>query len=207
MNVVTLIGGRRLHEEKYIVHLEVANASPVLRAHFENSNTTSCLIYELGVRTEDGAVRFLIQGLYAQKLTCYLSAAFVDHPDQVEVPEEDQIDLVDMWLLAQKLELPNLQNLALESIDALVRAFHDPPIFPASELDLIYNSTSEDSMLRKYLIAAGAHCLHFGTGDSGWKDSFTKAFLMDLHDYWCEKMLSGEPFTTEYHVSNFFVDV
>lgn len=67
---------------------------------------------------------------------------------------DDQATLLDLWLLADRLLIPQLQNQALTLLEN-VRGLQNPEgrAIPSHMFRPIYDNTSEDSPLRKYIAA------------------------------------------------------
>ena len=62
----------------------------------------------------------------------------------------ESMDLAMLWVLADKLEMPPLQNVALKAIDEISDQYQIVPIGPFRYID---NSTTADSPLRRYTVA------------------------------------------------------
>lgn len=68
---------------------------------------------------------------------------------------EEDLSLVELWVLADKFDMPKLQNLALKSIDDLSDITQG---LASSSYAYVYENTNEDSLLRHYFVA---QCLHY----------------------------------------------
>ncbi|KAN0122681.1 hypothetical protein V8E51_001007 [Hyaloscypha variabilis] len=116
--LVTLYAGKS--NEKFVVHKEfVTHYSPVLRAAFSSDFIEGqTQTYRLEDTTEE-AVRLLIHWIYTQKLDI---TKFDDWKPAPESPERFAIrkqndSLANLWVLAEKLFIPQLLNLAIEEIE------------------------------------------------------------------------------------------
>jgi hypothetical protein len=81
-----------------------------------------------------------------------------------EIGHQVRSRIIALWILADRLQIPSLQNLA---IDALARASHYYGPFSAAEMLHAYENTSRKSSLRRFLVASAVQ-----SGGSGLKDVF-----------------------------------
>ncbi|KAG4433068.1 hypothetical protein IFR05_011462 [Cadophora sp. M221] len=160
-SLVTFIVGPEGSTKEFLVHKEVAcHHSDVLKAAFNSGFIEgSTQTYRLEDVSE-GAFNFLIQWLYSQKLNL-----LVDDPDHVVNTKDEGEDcdedmhLAELWTLADRLNIPKLQN-------AVIDAFHS--IFISHECLLcysyhyIYQNTTANSKLRKYVCAPFAQYITLG---------------------------------------------
>ena len=72
--------------------------------------------------------------------------------------DEDIINVIRLWVLAEYLLLPKLQNLAMDELDRLCKAFS---CLPLGRLEFIWDQTAEGSPLRKYFTDRYARYLDF----------------------------------------------
>ncbi|KAG4443030.1 hypothetical protein IFR05_001484 [Cadophora sp. M221] len=172
--LVTLIAGKDETYTKFLVHKEVAchhsrvwldNPHPfnlklhphspaidVLKAAFESDFIEGqTQTYRLEESTK-GAVTFLMQFLYSQKLhTIQLNDDCSIEDFQSKVPgmnNEDHV-LVELWTLGDLLHIPKLQNVALKAIHAIQEKANRVRIHSLKD---VYSLTSSGSLLRKYFV-------------------------------------------------------
>ncbi|CZR51112.1 uncharacterized protein PAC_00987 [Phialocephala subalpina] len=202
---VNLIVGRDHNEKTFLVRAEVANKSPVLKASFESNNyldeDDECYdaerdhTYRFGDSTSEGALRFLVQWLYSQELTVFRlrdnDAEGEENPwahddERTEYLDQEELDLINLWVLAEELELPELQNLALTTIDGVIR-LGEPGHCDVHlhVIDHIYNITDIwEHPLRLYIVAASAQHISLDRYDHGDIPSeLSIEFLFELAQY------------------------
>lgn len=104
--------------------------------------------------TSVGAFRFLVQWIYQQSLDVgqFKIQAEQDRLKEREVNWEasEEQSLLELWVLADKFHIPELQNVAIHTIVTLSnRLFRQlgPPRFP-----YIYENTSVGSPLRRFAV-------------------------------------------------------
>jgi hypothetical protein len=134
-------------EKKFIVHKEFAcHYSPVLNAAFNSQFIEGqTQTYRLEDTTE-GTFRLFLQWLYYQQLELLqLQDGNVD--DNLVIDEDES--LFGLWILADKLGAPHLQNLAIESIEKIR---YKTEGLALSHLHYIYDNTSTGSLLREYMV-------------------------------------------------------
>ncbi|PMD39680.1 hypothetical protein L207DRAFT_566592 [Hyaloscypha variabilis F] len=148
--LVTLYAGKS--NEKFVVHKEfVTHYSPVLRAAFSSDFIEGqTQTYRLEDTTEE-AVRLLIHWIYTQKLDI---TKFDDWKPAPESPERFAIrkqndSLANHWVLAEKLFIHQLQNLAIEEIEDIRVCSRSIPL---SVCRYVYQNTSAKNPLRRLLV-------------------------------------------------------
>lgn len=186
------------------VHKEVAcQRSPVFRAAFcgpflEGQKQT----YQLENTTE-GTAQFLIQWMYTEKLVIprlsdewKLSESYVSTDEE---SKEDK-DLFSLWILADYLQMPSLQNYTIETIH---KVSDKDGYLPMHAYPTVYSNTAEDSKLRKYI------CHHAivsvksdGFRVGGEKRVLPYAMLLDITCILCE---GGRKFGEKLDLQEFFV--
>ncbi|TVY89926.1 hypothetical protein LAWI1_G004842 [Lachnellula willkommii] len=160
--VVTFLVGpetKNRKPKKFIVHKEIAcYHSPVLNAAFKSGFIEGrTQTYKLDDVSE-GVFKLLVQWLYSQKLT-------VQYFDREKDPADSSLqgkNLAALYVLADRLAMPSLQNLVLETIeDISVKS----DTIPNTCLHYVYENTSKGSQLRRFFVAMnGKHVLAgFGT--------------------------------------------
>ena len=164
-------------EKKFLVHKEFAcHYSPVLKAAF-NSNFIEgqTKTYRLDDTTE-GAFQLFVQGLYSQRLEIPLLQDENMKHTNTEAANGGWESLCRLWVLTDKLEMPRLQNLAIESIYKFGEETNEAP---TRQLHFIYDNTSAGSPLRRYMV----DLCHYELESTGFIDDpemFPHAFLIDL---------------------------
>lgn len=154
-SLVTFIIGEE--EKEFLIHKEFAcAASPVFNSAFNGPFMEGqSQKYELEDVTV-GEFRFLSQWMYGKSLdvVCLRNCAKVKHDHRKKLETDmanlqEVNDLIGLWVLAGKLLIPRLQNAALCKFAQTIDWFK---CFPTQSLEYIYENTSEDSLLRKYVI-------------------------------------------------------
>ncbi|KAG4433063.1 hypothetical protein IFR05_011457 [Cadophora sp. M221] len=148
---------------KFLVHKEfTCYYSSVLSAAFNGSfvegQTQTYRIED----TSPSAFRLFFQWLYSQKIDVYflMETGRREATYGSPTPEEsraliqtENMDLVELWVLADRLAIPELQNLAVKHINAIGNLDD-----PATEtFDYIYQNTVYDSPLRRLVVQQCAH--------------------------------------------------
>lgn len=182
--MVKLYAGEDLEAEAYTVHKEWAcNASPILDAAFNSDFLEGqTQTYRLEVAGIDGnVVKLLVSWIYTQTLE--LKSDEPDSGDSGDVPalrrpktlKQEFICLVKLWILADKLLMPRLQNAAMYEIETLRQGGN---IFPLSMMKYIYENTANESPLRDYTLQ---HCATTVTPDAAKQcKQLSPEFLFDL---------------------------
>jgi hypothetical protein len=156
--VTFLIGKESDPPKTFLVHKEFAcHASPVFDAAF-NSNFIEgqTQTYKLD-DTTPRAFRLLTQWIYLQKLTMSQLKGGVENWNPEESSKDERraiahefMTLVELWVLADKLRIPRLQNLVIDTIHAI----EEKTLFAPSPLSLryIYENTAPGSQLRLFAV-------------------------------------------------------
>lgn len=176
--MVKLYAGDSPEAEGFVVHREWAcQASPVLKAAF-NSEFIEGQTQEYRLHVpdiEDNVVQLLVAWIYTQRI----ELAQLDIDPRLREEQTFAVHssyLVKLWVLSDKLLMPQLQNLAISRL-------HDICEFekanPMSMLKYIYKNTAEESPLRKYVLA---RCAAATLSARFFKDPdrFPPEFLIDL---------------------------
>jgi hypothetical protein len=134
-------------EKKFIVHKEFAcHYSQVLNAAFNSQFIEGqTQTYRLKDTTE-GTFRLFVQWLYYQQLE--LLQLQGDDVDNNIANDEDK-SLFGLWILADKLGAPHLQNQAIESIKEICEK---SGAISTMHFHYIYDNTSAGSLLRRYMV-------------------------------------------------------
>ncbi|TVY15912.1 hypothetical protein LARI1_G005895 [Lachnellula arida] len=197
--VVTFLVGPETETQKpktFIVHKEIAcYHSPVLNAAFKSGFIDGrTQTYKLDDVSE-GAFKLLVQWLYSQKFAIQTSPA--DTRDELA---HISLDLVMLWVLADKLGIPSLQNLALERINDLS---DESSTIPNDCLHYVYNNSSKDSQLRRFfteMVGGQSEAEYFSPEE---EHNIPRQMLLDLV-IWSIQLRAD---TVSIKVSEFFVPV
>jgi hypothetical protein len=180
--MVTLIAVNGNDTKEFLVHKEFAcHYSPTLNAAFNSTfiegQTQTYRLEEFS----EGVVRLLVQWLYTQNLD--IGQLHLQHENKeiteqsAPEAEDENLLLAQLWVLADQLFIPKLQNL-------VINIFHEfmndqQKKMPVNCYSYVYNNTSKESKLRLYLLHCCACYL-----SSGWytkhADCFPKEMLLDL---------------------------
>ena len=134
-DLVTFLIGPSRHRVQ--IHKKfVCHHSPILQAALNSGFLEgSTQTYELDNVT-DSTFALFCQWIYTQKL---------EHTPKIKL---DSVDLVGLWVLADKFLIPRLQNLVINLIDEIGRI----TIVPAA-IAYAYENTAVDSPLRKIYVS------------------------------------------------------
>lgn len=191
--------GEGSSEKKYIVSKKDARKSPIINVVLEGRDSESWITYHFE-DTSDGAVNFLVQWLHLEKLDV-IQLAGEDICD--DVVQEDH-ELIDLWLLAAKLKVPQLQNDTLKTIDVISRTVRpgDTDNVPTHCLRRLYeDQTAEIMKLRSYMVALCAEELDFEKDDDDDEVDFPEEFMRDLATFWAKKRQPGLCKVADFYVT------
>lgn len=190
MSTIILTSGDGDGAKAFLVHKEVAcHYSPVLAKAGDR--------YQLKQFSER-AVRFLVQWLYSQQLV--VEQLQRDHAEIYtdSVKEEDSA-LVELWSLARELKIPSLQNVAINTIDAIYRKIED---FPTNDsIAHAYETTTFGDELREFLVAMFVHALENLEYNFDEYLTLPQEFLRDVTLFTCKKLAWRQE---SYRVSDFY---
>jgi len=184
---VTFIVGT--NKTKFLIHKSFACAySPVLKAAFNNTFVEGqTQTYKLEETTE-GAFGLLSQWIYTQKLDGDLGGK-----------EKAGPNLYRLWILAEKLLMPRLQNLAIDHIEADHVKYR---VIFVPEFEYVWENTTVDSPLRRLLayqcawsLRKEAYLIHQGNFP---KEAMTEICFLFRDNY--EKETKYSNGTTAFHV-------
>ncbi|KAG9241123.1 hypothetical protein BJ878DRAFT_248651 [Calycina marina] len=166
-SLVTFLVGPDPNPMKFLIHKEVVcHHSEVLAAAFNSSfQEGQTQTYRIEDTTER-AFKLFTQWLYSRRLM--LQQPFVsdatgyekndqedqeDHEDQEQfmIELDEDMSLVELWVLADKFGMPLLQNDVLDSIHLILE---DPEgQLPVQTFPYIFENTTPGSLLREYTIS------------------------------------------------------
>jgi hypothetical protein len=153
--MVTFIIGSEERETFFVDKELVCHYSPILDKAFNSeSKAGQTQIYEIEDTTPD-VFRILIQWLYIQKVGCMNHVAFfstIKTSAEVDEHLEDCVpqtaSLLQLWILAEFLLLPQLQNEIMNALHSISQWCLTP--FSAN-LNYIYDKTAAGSPLRRFV--------------------------------------------------------
>lgn len=157
---VTFIVGDDEPPAEFMVHKEVVcYHSSVLKAavnteQFVEGQTQA---YTLTDVSED-TFRLFVQWLYGQKTELQQLEQDFDstRAESKQIMKDEGLSLVELWVLADKFAIPQLQNQTIKTINSISIQLD---MIAISVLVYVDESTSEDSKLRKYYIDSCARYL------------------------------------------------
>jgi hypothetical protein len=170
---VTLYAGNEENAKPFKLHKDFAcHYSPVFKAAFNSGFIEGqSQEYRLGVDEEE-VVRLLVEWIYTQTLN-------IRQPDEKlddAASMEEDLLLAKLWVLADKLLLPQLQNQVLDRVQEICEAAGRMPI---GCLHYVYNNTPPGSLLRRWCVYECVSWL-----DENWladhPDQFPHEILIDL---------------------------
>jgi hypothetical protein len=149
--------------QTYIVYKEFAcYYSSLLNAAFNSDSDTAKsqafidIVKSQTFPIDDGttfdAFQLLVQWLYCQNIVIKALATDFDEssmkPDICEAAEADESKAIELWILANKFQIPLLQNLAMDKLVELYELY--PPTAP--KIAYVYENTPADSVLRRFFV-------------------------------------------------------
>lgn len=140
---------------------------------------TSGLDYYIFTKSSEAAIKLLVDWIYPQKLVI----EYFEEDSDILNPEDTYSSLVDLWALAQKLDIRPLQNLAIRAINDVHKKSN---VVPVSHIQKVYRGTFDAAELRGLLVTLCAFN-HFSEIFSG-KDTFPGDFVTDLSTFSAQKL-------------------
>ncbi|KAL2072728.1 hypothetical protein VTL71DRAFT_12071 [Oculimacula yallundae] len=207
-SLVTFIVGPDGNTTEFIVHKEiVCHHSKVLNAAF-NSEFVEGLTqtYRLNDFGE-GTFKFAIQWMYSQKLNLLHKDANHASDETTMLEDRKQIsDLTELWVLADRIAMPNLQNAAIDALHSMCLAhkFLQSEDLLIDKYQYIYQNTSYGSQLRKYILAPFIYRVVEPGFIENHAEDCPKEMLVDIS----EMHLSGYfAMTRDIKARKFYVDI
>jgi hypothetical protein len=150
--MVTFIIGEEGSQETFLVHKEVAcDSTPVFERAF---NSVFIEGQDQNYRITDttrGAFQLLMQWMYSRDLELkQLDEAWIANPDNKYAADEEDHELVELWVLAEKYGIPALQNRVIE---AMVDIGSITQCIPNGTFPYVYENTAKGSPLRRLCVA------------------------------------------------------
>ncbi|CZT42851.1 uncharacterized protein RSE6_02803 [Rhynchosporium secalis] len=168
-SLVTLIAGEGEMMKKFVMHKDFAcHYSPVFKAAFNSSFLEGqTQVYKLP-KTSERVVNLLVHWLYTQEV-------IVDSETKSTASSE-MPNYCELWILADRLLIPRLQNAVVAEIIELQDAFG----FTALNcLIYVYANTAAKSPLRTMLLHR-CMCLNNPEWFSSYPDGFPKEMLLEM---------------------------
>ncbi|CZR51135.1 uncharacterized protein PAC_01010 [Phialocephala subalpina] len=147
-SLVKLLVGQDNPPIELHIHKEVVcQRSPVFRAAFcGNFSEAQSHTYPLR-HIDESTAKLLMQWLYTQKLV--VAQLKDDWTEDAKLADEEDRTLIDLWVLADELQMPALQN-------TTIKAIHDvgektEMLMSNTNKERILNKTADGSQLRLYI--------------------------------------------------------
>jgi hypothetical protein len=149
---------------------------------------------------DPAAVHFLVLWLYTQNLELYQLS--VEAPADMKLMSKESLASSNLWVLADKLLIPRLQNLVINSIEKIRKKQNAVATWP-SNLNYIYSNTTAESPLRRLIVHYCATDL--GTGSYSTHNQFPKEMLLDIitflfHSHLTRRSLASNRDMKDYEV-------
>jgi hypothetical protein len=142
---------------------------------------------------------FWSQWLYFKKLEiAQLKDDWVTH---LATQQNENSNLAELWVLADKLGIPQLQNVTMETMHQITIKIR---LIPAGTSKYIYNNTSPTIALRRYVVELCAISLspkHF----SEHPDQFLHVMLIDMVTFYSTRYWSLEASNKILNISDYRV--
>ncbi|KAE8446871.1 hypothetical protein EG329_011502 [Mollisiaceae sp. DMI_Dod_QoI] len=191
---VKLLVGEQLVEVTVLKEVACLR-SPVLKAAFCGSFIESqTQAYKL-CHVNKATARMLVQWLYTQDLE--INQMKDDWMPTDGAGDEECINLAKLWILADELGIPRLQNTVVETINDASAKWN---LVNTSMVRTIYAGTQDDSPLRRFIVAL---CYYFLPGELYKKYTvhFPYHMLVDLAVFG-----AVDSNNDVFEVSDYFVD-
>ncbi|KAE9381285.1 hypothetical protein N431DRAFT_301748, partial [Stipitochalara longipes BDJ] len=142
--MVTLWAGHRDDAKRFVMHKDFAcHYCPVFKAAFNGKFLEGqSQEYRLSEDKEE-VVRFLVEWLYTQDINTRRRQEI----GSVDEDADEDLTLVKLWILADELLLPRLQNAVLYKLQRIREAFRHTPL---KCLHYVYEHTEFASPLREW---------------------------------------------------------
>ncbi|KAG4443027.1 hypothetical protein IFR05_001481 [Cadophora sp. M221] len=187
-------------KKKAIVHKSiVCQASPVLEAAFDSLFIEGqTQVYELEDTTEAAFVLF-VQWIYRGRIKLVKGLAQNDDKSHEELRIK-QAALADLWILAEKLLIPELQNRAIDLIEGYRLHYGLISKYMAQKA---YDNTCVDSPLQRYLVYVSVWMLEVEAFRRS-ASFYPHAMLVDIATLSRQCLISGSKFSSD--MSQFHVE-
>lgn len=203
--IVTFLIGPGDSPKKFIVHKEhTCYHSPVLDAAFNGDFIEGQTQTYRVEDTSTGAFRLFVQWLYRQELDLFqLRGSPVELDGNSDDCFTEDMALAELWVRADKMAVPALQNLVVSEIIAIREKTNAVAV---TTLHYIYRRTAIDSPLRSLMVSEVAHCYQNSHPQFSMNVSFfPKEFLIDLAQYTTALLSKDDEYKA--NASDFFVSL
>ncbi|XMA14322.1 hypothetical protein WAI453_007113 [Rhynchosporium graminicola] len=202
-SLVTFLIGPGPNPVEFLIHKEiVCHNSGVLAVAFNgNFIEGRTQTYRIDDTTER-AFKLFMQWLYSKSFTLVQDRVTYEMSESQEAAaKSENHSLVELWVLADMLLMPSLQNAI---IDVMMKIYYQDADFPAYICEYVYQHTEKDSALRRLLVK---QCTLFGEDAETLEKlaiQLPKEMLVDV--YVSQILLvpgymSSEIFLSKYYVS------
>jgi hypothetical protein len=203
--LVTFLIGPGDAPEKFIVHKEAAcYHSKVFDAAFNNTAfiEDQTQTYKMD-DTTNCAFRFLVQWFYFKKLEItQLKETWPSIKNDPAAIAENQ-SLAELWILGDKLGIPELQNLTIEIMWKIVGV---TSLTPTQSFKYIYKNTCPASVLRRYVVDSCAFHLnskYFSESSHDFPhEMFADIITLYSERYWADGKSKESINLSDYRVSD-----
>ncbi|KAF7878830.1 hypothetical protein EAF04_000033 [Stromatinia cepivora] len=182
--LVSLVVGHDGVESRFAVHKRFAcHYSPVLKAAFNSDSIEGqTQVYNFEETKHELTFAYLVQWIYTQKIEILVGEeGFVDDsPDATEMETNERVKmdddaLVKLWILADKLLMPECQNYVADRIMARFQHFK---IIALECLSYVWDNTAgEETRLQRLFIIQSLEA------------KFSRQFLLDNMEYFPKPLL------------------
>jgi len=182
--------GKGENAKEFAVHRELVYLnSPVLKAAFESPFLEGITQEYRLEDTSEEAFLYLMQWFYSRTInfaTHYDGVDWTvaakdmsgseDYERHLTICRKEMRTLVEFWVLADKLMIPKPQNLVMRQISEIVKPCIEGLL---DQIQFIYDNTSEDSQLRRFVVYHSIWNVGKGFWDKEYEDLYPKEFLID----------------------------
>lgn len=168
---------------KFLIHKRiVCEASPVFEAAFNSSFIEGQAQEYVLADTTEGTFALFTEWIYRGDFNVSLPN------DVINLNLEDlHSNLLDLWILADKLLIPRLQNRALQLLDDTRKKFKQIYI---TKYISVWSNTGDDCVLRRYLLDLLVRWAHSDTFKEQ-QESLSMDILVDAATLFAEILDSG----------------
>ncbi|KAE8446886.1 hypothetical protein EG329_011517 [Mollisiaceae sp. DMI_Dod_QoI] len=184
---VTLIANKDNAGVKFTMHKEFAcHYPPVLKAAFEGefveAQTQTYIISDY----EEDVVRDLVEWFYSQQVSGLCSIL----PFKIERFEHSAkitLNLTKLWILADNLLIPGLQNYTIRQLKGVCNYYNYGPL---QCFTFVYEHTGSSSPLRRWFLQRCARDMP-SNSYSKFADGFPKEMLLELVEFFSKDGATG----------------
>ena len=129
--------------------------------------------------TSGDAIRLLVDWFYTQTIDTTFDLTKLRESDPLEAQalgRAECLALTALWVLAEKLLIPRLQNMRVDRLEGYRKATE---LVPTNSIVYVYQNTAQESPLRRFLVYACAGHLD-PEAYKGIPERFPQEMLIDL---------------------------